>query len=711
MTRTAAVGRLVVVVLVAAACTGLAGPSAFAQSTALSGGGSSFAGIEMNQWTDDVGGLTPPIEISYVPSSSGQGRTDFRTQVYPYAVSDIPYQGEAAGNDVPPTFSFDYIPIVAGGLGFMYNLPGNPTVKLTAATACGIFTGEITNWDDPALAPLNPGLPNLQITPVLRGDNAGTSWVLSDWCINEAPTVWDSFVTYVNTHNENTGTPPITDTMASSIFPPVGVDQTAQGDSGTAAVVENGSGYITYVEPEYAVEYGNKPVAYVENSSNDFVLPTPENVAGALSYAQAQSNGIQELNFGGAGCNVYNPSTYSYLLARTDGAYGTSYGQTIGGFLNYVLTIGEKEAPSINYASIGLSLEQYGIQAAANIQGYPALSSNENANFAAGDVTPQIAASTPCGQPFQLAAVASTTSTSAAPTTTTTTIAPTTTTTTTPSTTVQTTTTTASQTTAAPTTTPGTTAASTSATAAAGTQGATSAATAPAATAAGSSGTTAATAGRAAGSTAPAATAAGSTGPTPALQSSATTAPSGATAGSGASATTVPGSTAAGSGGATTGAPGSAGPTVTSAPGAPSSSSGTGGTTSAGSPSTSAVVSTTGAAGSSPTLVASNGTTPTSAGSTAATVAAGSSATTVPVAGATVTAATVVGASTAGAGTASATTTVPGSSGSSVAAGVTLSNNTPGEAQTGGEQVALVVVGLALAGTSELARRRWRKAR
>jgi len=51
-------------------------------------------------------------------------------------------------------------------------------------------------------------------------------------------------------------------------------------------------------------------------------------------------------------------------------SYGTGYGQSLGGFLNYVLTIGEKQASSIDYSSIGLSLEQFGISQAQNIPGY-----------------------------------------------------------------------------------------------------------------------------------------------------------------------------------------------------------------------------------------------------------------------------------------------------------------------------------------------------
>ncbi len=426
----------------------------------------------MNEWTDDVSSLSPPINISYNPTSSGDGRTFFRNGTDAYGVSDINYQTEAA-NDPLPSFSFEYIPIVAGGLGFMYNLPGNPVLKLDANTACGIFTGEITNWDDQNLAALNPGvtLPNLAITPVLRGDLAGTNFVLEQWCIAEAPQVWASFASYVSSHSSefaNSDTPPIGPTTPSSAFPVLSNgEQTANGDSGTAAVVgsADGSGDITYVEPEYAKANNNKPVAYVENASGDFVLPTSENVAGALAYAQGQSNGIQVLNFGGTGCNVYNPSTYSYMLARTDGSYGQTYGQTLGAFLNYVLTVGEKQASAIDYSSIGLTLEQFGITQAQSIPGDPALTGTEQANFAAGDVTPSIVQQTACGATFQLAVPATTTTTVATTTTTapttTTTVPTTTTTVATTTTTAATTTSTAPNTTA--TTTTGTTTPSTSA--------------------------------------------------------------------------------------------------------------------------------------------------------------------------------------------------------------------------------------------------------
>ena len=60
------------------------------------------------------------------------------------------------------------------------------------------------------------------------------------------------------------------------------------------------------------------------------------------------------------GPHVYNPSTYSYLLTPTTGSSAAD-GAVLSQFVNYALTLGQHEAPSIGFASLGLSLEQYGV--------------------------------------------------------------------------------------------------------------------------------------------------------------------------------------------------------------------------------------------------------------------------------------------------------------------------------------------------------------
>lgn len=59
------------------------------------------------------------------------------------------------------------------------------------------MTGGITNWNNPNLAAINPGvtLPNLAIVPVTEDDSAVTNLAMEQWCIAEQPALWAAFVT------------------------------------------------------------------------------------------------------------------------------------------------------------------------------------------------------------------------------------------------------------------------------------------------------------------------------------------------------------------------------------------------------------------------------------------------------------------------------------------------------------------------------------
>ncbi len=66
----------------------------------------------------------------------------------------------------------------------------------------------------------------------------------------------------------------------------------------------------------------------MQNASGDFTTPSPVDVASALAYATQQSDGTHVLDFNGLGPNVYNPSTYSYLLTPTTG-WAAAKGATV----------------------------------------------------------------------------------------------------------------------------------------------------------------------------------------------------------------------------------------------------------------------------------------------------------------------------------------------------------------------------------------------
>jgi MYXO-CTERM domain-containing protein len=306
-------------------------------------------------------------------------------------VSDTGYVGNT--DTTPPSFPFDYVPIVGEGVAFYYNIPGlTEQLRLTSATACGILTGGITNWDDPSLAATNPAvtLPNLPIVPVTENDSTSTNLAMEQWCIAEQPTLWTAFV---NSQETQPGGP--TDGVALSATTPNPNWPGIKGgldDASTAAVagdVDTTTASIGALPAKYAEDQGtSKNVAMVQNASGDYTLPTPVDVTSALAYATSGTNGIQDLNFNGPGPNVYNPSTFSYLLTPTSG-WPAAKGQTMSTFVNYALTLGQQTAPSFGYATLAEPLEHFGIQEVmSDVPGAVPMTTAEQAFYDCGDLTP-----------------------------------------------------------------------------------------------------------------------------------------------------------------------------------------------------------------------------------------------------------------------------------------------------------------------------------
>ncbi len=362
----------------------------------INGTGSSFASPAIQTWTHDVSNAPYSLSVGWAPSNSGQGRYTFTNQTVDFAVSDIGYVGNT--DTTPPSFPFNFIPITAGGIAFMYHVPGlNHQLQLSSLTACGLLTGGIKTWNDPNIAADNPGvnLPNLPVVPVTESDSAGTNYVLEEWCITEQPGLWAAFV---NAQETQSGGPTdgvaISPTSPNSNWPGIKGGLDDQTTTAVASDVANNSGGIGAVQVKYAVDSGfggtdpTRNIALVKNASGQYTAPTATDVASALAYASQLPNGTHQLNFNGAGPHVYNPSTYSYLLTPTTG-WSPSKGNTMSQFVDYVLTLGQQKAPSFGYASLGLSLEQYGINAVQKyVPGAVPPTAAEQKAYACGDLTP-----------------------------------------------------------------------------------------------------------------------------------------------------------------------------------------------------------------------------------------------------------------------------------------------------------------------------------
>ncbi|HXW33242.1 MAG TPA: phosphate ABC transporter substrate-binding protein PstS [Acidimicrobiales bacterium] len=345
----------------------------------ISGEGSTWSENALDQWIADV--QQDGMRINYDGNGSTQGRQAFIAGTTDFAASDIPFQtnpGDGSAPETPVPNSYAYMPITAGGTVFMYNLKidGNQVtnLRLSGENIAKIFSGEITNWDDPAIAADNPALklPNEPIVPVVRSDGAGSSFELSEWMISQYPSVWNSFC-------HAAGRAPACG--ATSFWPTVSGMIAQSGDLGVAGYVAQSyaAGSIGYVEYSYALN-AHFPVVNMLNSAGYYTEPTPENVAVSLLQAQINMDQNNEAVYLTENLsNVYTDpdprtyplSSYSYLILPTtlQGQFSLAKGKTLGAFSYYAMCQGQQESAGLGYSPMPINLVEASFQQITKIPG------------------------------------------------------------------------------------------------------------------------------------------------------------------------------------------------------------------------------------------------------------------------------------------------------------------------------------------------------
>ena len=146
---------------VAAALVTAAAATATSKDTTITGAGSSFVSPLVSVWTPALGqafGYT----VQYSPVGSGAGIAAITNRQVDFGASDAPLSPDQA----TACKSCVQIPWALSATSVAYNVPGAPVhLRLDGATLAKIFLGDITNWNDPAIAKLNPGagMPNLKV--------------------------------------------------------------------------------------------------------------------------------------------------------------------------------------------------------------------------------------------------------------------------------------------------------------------------------------------------------------------------------------------------------------------------------------------------------------------------------------------------------------------------------------------------------------------
>ena len=356
-------------------------PSAVAEGgyKRISGEGSTWAQAALDAMRVNVRQFG--VTVDYGGTGSSAGRKNFLNGTVDFAASDIPFQfepedGSAPENPAPGSYA--YMPVVAGGTAFMYNLKINgkrvTNLRLSGENVTKIFTKAITIWNDPALQADNPGivLPAKPITPVVRSDGSGSSAQFTKWMIAQYPALWTKFC------NESGRAPKCGFT---SYYPTVQGMIAQAGDLGVAGYVaaNYAEGAIGYVNYAYAL--GNQfPVAKVLNAAGYYTEPTPENVAVSLLKAQINTDEsnpavylTQQLEgvYTDTDPRSYQLSSYSYLILPTviAGQFDIDKGRTLGFFAYYAMCQAQQQSASLGYSPMPLNLVEASFQQIRKIPG------------------------------------------------------------------------------------------------------------------------------------------------------------------------------------------------------------------------------------------------------------------------------------------------------------------------------------------------------
>lgn len=344
----------------------------------ISGAGSTWSQNALDQWRRNV--TQYGMSVNYQGTGSSDGRNQFRNSTVDFAVSEIPYGLTDGGvRDQPPSRTYAYMPIVAGGTSFMYNLViGGKRVtnlRLSGLNVARIFTGQAKKWNDPAIQKDNPGLilPARTIVPVVRSDGSGTTAQLTTWLSKRYASLWNAYC-------KKAGRP--TPCGITSSYPVVsGSGFTAQsGSLGVSGYVSQGQndGTITYVEYSYALNT-DFPVVKLLNKKGYYVEPKAENVAVGLLAAKINNTPsspeyltqILDGVYDNPDARAYPLSSYSYMVVptATSGSFNTAKGKTLGAFAYYFLCEGQQQASVLGYSPLPINLVKAGIAQVKRIPG------------------------------------------------------------------------------------------------------------------------------------------------------------------------------------------------------------------------------------------------------------------------------------------------------------------------------------------------------
>jgi phosphate transport system substrate-binding protein len=290
----------------------------------------------------------PAVSISYAAVGSGAGIAAFSGKRADFGASDVPMTAseQAAATGGPSV----QVPVALGAEVVVYNLvlPGGQRLHLTGPVIARIFLGQITNWRDPAITALNPGIdiPNGPITMVHRSDSSGTTYIFSNY-LSSVDSTWAARVGTGKTLNWPAG-------------------EGAEGNAGVGSAVYSTPFSIGYVERTYA--HGSLlPFAEIRNRAGNYTIPSTE----SITAAAAQKPHINPADFSivnQPGANSYPITGYSWALIYTHQP-SQATGQELVTMIDWLTHSGQAYAAATNYVPLPPQIQQLALSMLQQVTG------------------------------------------------------------------------------------------------------------------------------------------------------------------------------------------------------------------------------------------------------------------------------------------------------------------------------------------------------
>ena len=289
------------------------------------GAGSTLVAPLVAQWSSDYQ-QRAGVTVTYGAIGSGGGIAQITARTVDFGASDAPLTPDQADS----CKGCLQVPWALAATLVVYNVNGVINeLKLSGPVLAKIFLGEITRWNDPEIARVNPTrkLPNIEITTVHRSDGSGDTYAFSDYLAKVSPE-WKS-----------------KEGVSTQVSFPGGVG--VKGNDGVTSFIAENDGSIGYLGISYVFS-NDLNFALIRNAAGNFPAPGIATILAAAKTVKTipPDNAISITDPPASAPNAYPISTFTYAIVPKDSPKAS----TLRPFLTYAVTAGQQFAQPLHFA-------------------------------------------------------------------------------------------------------------------------------------------------------------------------------------------------------------------------------------------------------------------------------------------------------------------------------------------------------------------------